>query len=43
VRYDVVVRLRHLACNFGVSALVGVEEAIAVQVPAERHRGEEQE
>jgi len=33
----------HLARHLGVAALVGVEEAVAVQVPAERDRREQDE
>src|SRR2546429_9940558 len=43
VRHDVVVRLGHLAGHFGVAALVGIEQAVAVQVPAERDRREDEE
>jgi hypothetical protein len=33
--------VRHLARHFGVAAFVGIEEAVAVQVPAERDRREQ--
>jgi len=33
----------HLARHFGVAALVGVKEAVAVQVPAEPDRREQDE
>jgi hypothetical protein len=35
--------VRHLARHFGVAAFVGVEEAVAVQVPAERNRRQQDE
>jgi hypothetical protein len=35
--------VRYLARDFGVAAFVGVEEAVAVQVPAERDRREQDE
>jgi hypothetical protein len=35
--------VRHLARHLGVAAFVGVEQAVAVQVPAERDGGEEQQ
>jgi len=35
--------MRHLARHFGVAAFVGIEEAVAVQVPAERDRREQDE
>jgi hypothetical protein len=35
--------VRHLARHFGVAAFVGVEEAVAVQVPAQRDRREQDE
>src|SRR3989454_6130088 len=38
-----VVRLRHLARHLGVPPLVGVEQAVAVQVPTERDGRREHE
>jgi len=35
--------VRHLARHFGVAAFVGIEQAVAVQVPAERDRREQDE
>ena len=43
VRHDIIVRARHLARHFGVAAFVGVEEAVAAQVPTKRDRRDEHE
>src|SRR2546426_7855298 len=41
VRHEVVARLRHLARHLGVAAFVGIEQAVAAQIPGERDRGDE--
>ncbi len=41
MRHEVIARGDHLARDFGVAAFIGVEQAVAVQIPAEGDRREE--
>ena len=43
VRHEIVVGLRHLARHLGIAAFVGIEQAVPVEVPAERDGREKQE